>query len=47
MHHLQHAVVKAGRAGDVAKLADRQKLLQIVTTGVKKVRIRVPVSSLA
>ena len=36
MHHLQHAVVKAGRAGDVAKLADRQKLFQIVTTGVEE-----------
>ena len=30
MHHLQHAVVEFGGAGDVARLAHRQELLQIV-----------------
>ena len=35
MHHLQHAVVERGGARDVAQLADRQELFQIVALGVE------------
>ena len=36
MHHLQHAVVELDRAGDVAPLADRQELLQVVLARVEE-----------
>ena len=36
MHHLQHAVVKFGSAGDEAQLARRQELLQVVLARVEK-----------
>ncbi len=36
MHHLQIAVVDLGDAGDVAQLADRQQLLQIILAGVEE-----------
>ncbi len=35
MHHLQHAVIEFGGAGDVAQFADRQELLQIVLACVE------------
>ena len=35
MHHLQHAVVEFGGAGDVARLAHRQQLFQIVLARVE------------
>ncbi len=35
MHHLQHAVVEFGGAGDVARLAHRQQLLQVVAARVE------------
>ena len=48
MHHLQHAVVERGRAGDVAALADRQQLLEIVLARVEdRSASESPVSSLA
>ena len=37
MHHLQHAVVERGGAGDVASLADRIELLQVV---LRKIEVR-------
>ena len=47
MHHLQHAVVEFGGAGDVARLADRQQLFQIVLARAEiGQRQREPVSSL-
>ena len=35
MHHLQHAVVERGGAGDVAALADRQELFEVVRRALK------------
>ena len=47
MHHLQHAVVEFGGAGDVARLADRQQLLaDNPRRALKYVSVSVPVSSL-
>ena len=35
MHHLQHAVIERGGAGDVSGFADRKELLQILPAGAE------------
>ena len=36
MHHLQHAVVEFGAAGDVAQLTHRQKFLQVILARIEE-----------